>query len=267
MSAPEDRRYGDWSAGDFLGEGSVGRVYAASDGERQAALKVLRPPVPLHADEVEAVWRRLDARLGAIGALAHPGIVTVWDRGHDPEDGLFWYAMERVVGRPLDIARTYSDALVAHIAGRIVEGLALAHEHGVLHGDIKPHNVLVASEQRVVLIDWALDLAPEPSPAAPGSPLWLAPECFDGAPLSAAVDVYAVGQCLHEALTSRAAFQASGRGIGRILHLRTLKEERPHLDPGRACGALRDVVIAATDRDPDRRPSASELREGLHGMA
>lgn len=155
-----------------LGEGGMGTVYLAEDKElsREVALKVLRDTVGT-PDAVERMLR--EARI--IAGLEHPGVVPVHDVGCLP-DGRVYYVMKRVRGRSLDqhvgAESTLADRL--RIFERVCETVAFAHAHGVIHRDLKPHNVMIGEFGEVLVLDWGVaKLLKEPSPAAaePPSPV------------------------------------------------------------------------------------------------
>jgi serine/threonine protein kinase len=194
-----------------LGAGSGGTVHAAFDSHlgRKVALKVLRST----AEELSGPLLR-EAQL--IAALDHPNIVTVHDIGQS--DGNTFIAMELVAGRdlshwlrthPPDGSR-WRERLEPWLrAGR---GLAAAHRAGVIHGDFKPANVLHGDDGRVRVTDFGIGrLAEGDQPsvderdAAPpdslwGTPLYMAPELFDGRPPDARSDLYAYCASVYEAL-------------------------------------------------------------------
>jgi serine/threonine protein kinase len=149
-----------------LGRGGMGAVYLARDRDldRQVALKVVQLP--------DGGAERLLREARILARLEHPGIVPVHDVGTLP-DGRVYYAMKRVQGRRLDeVAKSASLAERLRIFERILETVAFAHAHGVVHRDLKPDNVMVGPFGEVLVLDWGVaktphPLAPSPSPPNP----------------------------------------------------------------------------------------------------
>jgi len=138
-----------------LGAGSMGEIYRARDTRlgREAAIKVLPPA---YSSDPESL-KRFEKEARAASALNHPNIVTVYDVGR--QDSLSFIAMELVEGRnlrevlargPLPLRKTLE------IGEQIAEGLAAAHERGLVHRDLKPQNVMVTREGRVKILDFGL---------------------------------------------------------------------------------------------------------------
>ncbi|MBL8678878.1 MAG: serine/threonine protein kinase [Myxococcales bacterium] len=206
---------------DLLGEGAMGSVYRAYDSEldRRVALKLLRAHTI--TDEREA---RLLREARALAQLAHENIVTVFDAGR-LEDRAF-VALELVEGETLRAWIERENPRwkpVLERFTRAARGLAAAHAAGIVHGDFKPDNVLVGGDQRVLVADFGLaqqinprddtplENTPTQSPVRPapaGTPAYLAPERFDGAPPSASADQFAFCVSLFEALFRERPFRA-----------------------------------------------------------
>src|SRR5262245_46877084 len=193
--------FGEFRLDRMLGRGAMGVVYLAHDTslDRRVAVKFIasRQPQPW----VRAYFE-IEAR--AIARLQHPNVVTV-------------YRVGEVGGRPF-IVSEYDDGAsladqplplpwrraLAYGAG-LARGLAAPHRQGTLHRDIKPSNVLVAPDGEVKLLDFGLaeriDLPARAAPA--GTPRYMAPELFGGAPATPQSDLYALGLVLHELCTGR----------------------------------------------------------------
>jgi len=257
------RRLGRWALLDFLGEGGTGRVYAASDGERDGAIKVVRPIRPLHPHQVEEAWERLRARLSALARVDDPGVISVWDWGYERADAELWFAMERLRGRALRVADPPELADLVVVARALARGLAAVHAHDLVHGDLKPPNLFREPGGRAVIVDFALPVLHEQVGAPAGSPRWMAPECLRGEPTTPAADVYALCQSLGELAIGRALVPVSGRGPARLLDLMEHKIGLRSLDPGPQAGALRELVMQGTARLPQDRPTATELASRL----
>ncbi len=195
-----------------LGEGGMGVVYKAEDTQlrRTVALKFL-PRETLDEEEVKA---RLIREAQAAAALDHPNICQVF--GIHEEDGETFIAMayidgpslaEKIKERPLPL----DEALA--MAAQIAEGLHEAHEHGVVHRDIKPQNVMLTSKGQVKILDFGLASLTGRSKLTKtgttmGTPAYMAPEQLEGRNVDRRADVWALGCVLYEMLTQKTPFEA-----------------------------------------------------------
>ena len=238
-----------------IGRGRFGTVYVAWDPglEREVALKILRD-----ADRFVAVIQ--EARL--LARVRHPNVVTVYgvDR-HEDTVGLW---MELVEGLTLKQILTLRGVLgpqeAALIGIDLCRAVAAVHKAGLLHRDIKAQNVMRESGGRLVLMDFgAGEIRAEPSSGAPriiGTPVYVAPEIFDGTPATIASDVYSVGVVLYYLVTLR--YPVEGETLRDIAaaHDRgetiPLADRRPNLP-----GSFARVVERALARDPARRYRSS----------
>ena len=206
-----------------LGEGGSGVVYRARDLrlERPVAIKVLADA--LRDDEL--AWARLlrEARLAS--QLSHPHIAAIYDLGE--EDGRAYIAMEYVEGLPLadlipegGMAREQFERYVAQIS----DALAFAHQHGVIHGDLKGSNIIVTPEGNIKLLDFGLGrriprggmgevtstcLPLAEAGATAGTLPYLAPEVLRGSPTSRQSDVWALGVLLYQMATGELPFRGA----------------------------------------------------------
>jgi len=196
--------------GKLAGIGGMGFVHQATvEGVPGAyAIKQLRPEVAADPE----VRRRFATEIRVGSALDHPHIANVIDHGDTPTGEPF-LVMPWIEGHPLGPALLkhgpvpLDDALV--IASRLLDALAYAHEHGVVHGDVKADNVLVAGTGKdlsVTLIDWGLArFLAEPAAVSvdvvSGTPGYMAPEVLRGQPHGIASDIYGAGVVVYELLT------------------------------------------------------------------
>ena len=151
-----------------IGRGGMGTVYAAQDDElqRQVAVKVISTA----AFDADAADRMLaEARI--VAGLEHPGIVPVHDVGSLP-DGRIYYVMKLIHGDSLDqiFERTTDIPDKLRVFERICETVAFAHEHGVIHCDLKPHNIMVGSFGEVLVLDWGVARVVNMAVASPPKP-------------------------------------------------------------------------------------------------
>lgn len=196
-------RLGAWSVDGVLGIGGMGVVYAAhrADGlyEQDIALKTIRPELISPALLAAFAHERSN-----LARLEHVAIASLVDAGIGA-DGQPWLAMQRVVGEPIDQWCDDQRCGLRTRIERLIDACAAvryAHERGILHQDIKPSNLLIAQDGQVKLLDFGLSSllsqAPENRGARIGvSSAYAAPEVFEGAPPSIAIDVYALGVVLY----------------------------------------------------------------------
>ncbi|MCW2863780.1 MAG: Serine/threonine protein kinase [Actinoallomurus sp.] len=253
-----------------LGAGGMGTVWRAYDEllGRDVAIKRIELAEDAPPDERAMLCARAAREARATVMLDHPGIVTVHDVVEP--DGRPWIIMELVEGRSLDQVVAADGPLpprrVAEIGLRLVDALTAAHEKGLLHRDVKPANVLLAEDGRIVLTDFGIaaldgDPALTRTGTLVGSPGFIAPERLRDEVAGPASDLWSLGATLYAAVEGRAPFDhaASLAALGAVL-----TEEAP--PPGRA-GALAPVLTLLLDKDPATRISATEARAALGRVA
>jgi tRNA A-37 threonylcarbamoyl transferase component Bud32 len=265
--APE--RWGHLLLLERLGSGARSEVHRAWDPalQREVALKLMRPDAIL--GDAEAADAVLLDEGRALARLHHPNVVTV--HGIDRHDGRVGLWMELVRGATLEQEvlsggpRSAED--VARLGIELGSALAAVHGAGSLHRDIKPANLVRDPHGRPVLTDFGLGLhwsdAAASAPTPSGTPMYMAPELFDGAAPSVRSDLYALGLTLWFALAGRHPFAAGTLAELRAAAARgpapSLHELRPRLPRG-----LVEILGRAIAPDPERRfASASELAKAL----
>lgn len=198
-----------------LGEGGMGYVFLAQDGEgKRVALKVL--PLSRSQSETDVARFTREARLAI--RLSHPHIARAFDAGVDGR--LYYLAMEFVAGASiLELLRASGGPLGVDVVlkwlDQLLDALAHAHSNGVIHRDIKPDNILVDTRGNAKLVDFGLARRIEHSSHAltevgrlVGTPHFFAPELIDGAPASPTTDLYALGVAMYAALTGHVPFHS-----------------------------------------------------------
>ena len=257
-----------------IGAGGMGVVYRAHDErlDRDVALKVLPPGTVLEPD----TRKRFRKEALMLSKLNHPNIATVHD--FDSEDGTDFLVEEFIDGLSLDAmlgAGPLSESEIINLGSQLADGLAAAHDHGVIHRDLKPANLRVTPEARLKVLDFGLAeiLRGEVSPTAVtqsksetrsivGTLPYMAPEQLLQRKLDARTDIWAAGCVLYEMATGRRPFLGSGAALtDSILHQPTPSVSK--LNP--RIGAAIDLVIQkCLEKDAQRRySSARELAVDL----
>lgn len=257
-----------------IGEGGLGVVYRAHDERlgRDVALKFL-PPQLLADDSARKLLLR-EARTAS--ALNHPNICTVHDVGE--MEGRAYFVMEFVKGRPLSEqiqAEGLSAETVTRYGEQICDALEHAHQHGVIHRDLKTSNIMITPEGRVKVLDFGLakrqtldpvgDQTRSASRDGPGigTVHYLAPEVFRGDPADARTDIWALGVVLYEMAGGRRPFTGK---TAYELSSAILRSEPPPL-PAHATPGLRAVVERCLAKQPrERYQHASEVGAALHAL-
>ncbi|MGC0422346.1 serine/threonine-protein kinase [Embleya sp. AB8] len=264
--APERLLVGRYRLGDQLGRGGMGTVWRAVDTmlDRDVAVKELRLPRYVDDDERGTLSARMLREARAAARIDHPNVVTIFDVAE--EDGRPWIVMELVRGlslaQELDKEGPIPPEQVAELGLRLLAALEAAHEAGVLHRDVKPANVLLARNGRVVLSDFGVATVEDSatltqSGAMVGSPEYLAPEQIAGEPPGPPADLWSLGATLFEAVEGRPAFR-------RNTHAATLAAVAAGRFPEIfLAGPLTPVLKALMVKDPVKRGSPDRVRELL----
>src|SRR5262245_48919708 len=250
-----------------LGAGGMANVYLAEDQElgRRVAIKILNER---HANDEQFVERfRREAKNAA--GLSHPNVVSIYDRGE--AEGTYYIAMEYVEGRTLKdliVTRGPSPIPIAiDYIRQVLSALRFAHRNGIVHRDIKPHNVIVDSEGRVKVADFGIARAGTSQMTEAGSIIgtaaYLSPEQARGAPVDQTSDIYSVGIVLYELLTGTVPFTGETPVEIAMKHLSQIPEAPSTLRP-EIPRDLDLVVLRALAKEPaDRYRSAKEMDRDL----
>jgi serine/threonine protein kinase/Flp pilus assembly protein TadD len=262
-----------------LGEGGMGVVYRARDTflKRDVALKRIKPGL---AEDPE-VRARFLRECRAAAAINHPNVATIYEAG-ECDGGSIYLASELIRGESLvrHLRRgrlSFEEQL--DLAVQLTQGLAAAHEAGIVHRDIKPGNVMVTDDRRIKILDFGLARLNQPlehqadgdgdtlTRTRPGhflgTPAYMSPEQVTGAEVDATSDVFSCGCVLYEMTSGRAPF--SGDSVSETVR-RILSEDPPDLDriAEDAPEGFVEIIGKALAKNPnDRFANASEMAKAL----
>ena len=252
-----------------LASGGMAEVWAATDEilARKVAVKLLHR----HLAADDSFVERFRREAVAAARLAHPAIVSIYDTCTD--DGDEAIVMELVDGDTLRDCLAAQGPLepprAVDVVAQVADALAFAHRAGVVHRDVKPGNILMCDDGRVLVTDFGIAKAAEETNdltatgAIVGTAKYLAPEQVEGGTVDARADVYALGVVLYELLTGRAPFAADTDLATAVLRLNTEPPKPRQVRPG-IPRSLEQIVLKAMARRPaDRYASAEELRAAL----
>lgn len=260
-----------------LGRGAAGVVLEGWDPiiQRRVAIKSVRLDESNDPETREQIDRfRREAR--AAGQLIHPNIVTIHDYGETSD--VAYIVMEFVEGpslkEVLDLGRMLDQADVIRIMEDILAGLAYSHQHGVIHRDIKPGNVMLTSRDlrlaRAKIADYGIARIESSTLTQAGTmmgtPAYMAPEQFLGATIDSRSDIYAAGALLYQLLTGQRPFEGS---ISSIMHqVLTTEAHVPSAMVMTVDPAFDPVVMRALAKQPAQRfQYAAAFAEALHEAA
>jgi serine/threonine-protein kinase len=269
MIEPETIIDGRYRVISRLGSGGMADVYLAQDQllGRDVAVKVLHH----HFAEDQEFVERFRREASSAAALSHPNIVAIFDRGE--WNGTYYIAMEYVAGRTLKaLVREHGalePAMAIEIVVQILRAARFAHRRGVIHRDLKPHNVILDEEGRARVTDFGIARAGASDMTLTGSIMgtaqYLSPEQAQGHAVSASSDLYSIGVILYELLTGVVPFE--GESAVAIAFKQVSAEPQPPsaLHPALA-HSLDAIVLRALAKDPAQRyASADELIAALEG--
>lgn len=256
---------GKYQVQGLLGQGGMGTVYRAFDPaiQRPVAIKTIVKSA-LEPMDLQYVLTRFRHEARAVGRLTHPRIAAIYDYGED--ENLAYIVMELVNGQSLfqhlqNQAR-FGLKEVGEIVRQLLDGLAYAHEQGVVHRDIKPSNILINEDGRIKITDFGIARIESSTLTQVGeimgSPGYMSPEQFLGAEIDARSDIYSVGVIAYELLAGRRPFTGNNAEI-----MRQVLNERPanpsEYNPKISAQLDWAVQKALAKRREDRFQSAREF--------
>jgi Tol biopolymer transport system component/predicted Ser/Thr protein kinase len=261
---PSLERWGRLEIHECIGRGSFGDVYRAWDSklDREVAVKLLRA----EGGELQGDRILKEARL--LARVRHPNVVTVYDA--DEIDGRVGLWMEFIHGRNLEQILTerkrFDDRDVTPVGIELCRALSAVHDAGLLHRDIKTQNLMQTGDGRMVLMDFGTGRDQDSTSSAvdaAGTPLYLAPEVFDGAPATVRSDIYSAGVLLFHLLTG--SYPVRGATVKEVGDAHARGDHRGLASgAAKANRALAAVIDRATHTDPSRRfESARQMLRAL----
>lgn len=262
---PGSRFAGRYEVKEILGEGGMGTVFKAVDGElgEVIAIKTLR--TQFLAQDPTALERfRSEIRLAR--KISHRNVVRTHDIGEN--SGVYYITMEFVEGKSLKdlikARRRLPLGVTLSVGKQLARALEVAHDMGVIHRDIKPHNMVVEPDGVLKVMDFGIARMASRKPESGvtqqgmivGTPEYMAPEQVTGGEVDHRVDIYAAGCVLYECLTGRPPFQAETpyQLIAKLLE--EVPEHPAKLNPD-VPGSLDALVMAMLSKDPAGRPQTA----------
>jgi len=247
---------GRYRLGGVLGRGGMGTVWRADDETlgRTVAVKELRFPGAIDEDEKRRLITRTLREAKAIARIRNNGAVTVYDVVD--EDDRPWIVMELIEGKSLAEAiredGTLTPKRAAEVGLAILDVLRSAHREGILHRDVKPSNVLIAEDGRVVLTDFGIaQVEGDPSVTSTGmlvgAPSYISPERARGHKPGPPADLWSLGGLLYASVEGCPPYD-KGSAIATLTAVMT-----EPLDPPKNAGPLTEVIYGLLARDPDQR--------------
>ncbi|GGQ81085.1 serine/threonine-protein kinase [Streptomyces asoensis] len=260
---------GRYRLGDVLGRGGMGTVWRAEDETlgRTVAVKELRFPGNIDEDEKRRLITRTLREAKAIARIRNNSAVTVFDVVE--EDDRPWIVMELVEGKSLaEVIRedgVLEPKRAAEVGLAILDVLRSAHREGILHRDVKPSNVLIAEDGRVVLTDFGIaQVEGDPSITSTGmlvgAPSYISPERARGHKPGPAADLWSLGGLLYASVEGSPPYD-KGSAIATLTAVMTEQLEEP-----KNAGPLRDVIYGLLTKDPARRLDDAGARAMLNAV-
>jgi tetratricopeptide (TPR) repeat protein len=250
-------RIGRYEIVEKLGRGAMGVIYHAYDPmlDRDVALKVMAPQIADDPDQKA----RFEREARAVARIVHPNVLTVFDLGYH-HDGSPYIAMELLKGKDLLKTMRHDPPLLLErkvsVILQVLEGLAQAHQAGVVHRDIKPANIFLTVDGTVKIMDFGVARFTKANVTGTGSIMgtadYMSPEQVQGAKVDGRSDLWSTGCMLYELLGSRRPF--SGESLMTVFYKITHDEpDVLALPEGRVYALLRGIVATALAKDADQR--------------
>ncbi|MFI6119838.1 serine/threonine-protein kinase [Streptomyces sp. NPDC051064] len=260
---------GRYRLGEVLGRGGMGTVWRAADETlgRTVAVKELRFPSSIDEDEKRRLITRTLREAKAIARIRNTSAVTVYDVVD--EDDRPWIVMELIEGKSLaEVIRedgTLTPRRAAEVGLAVLDVLRSAHREGILHRDVKPSNVLISEDGRVVLTDFGIaQVEGDPSVTSTGmlvgAPSYISPERARGHKPGPPADLWSLGGLLYASVEGRPPYD-KGSAIATLTAVMT-----EPVEPPAHAGMLEEVIYGLLARDPDERLDDAGARVLLNAV-
>jgi eukaryotic-like serine/threonine-protein kinase len=256
------KRFGRYEILGEVGRGAMGVVYKARDPKIDRFVAVKAISLAHQNPEEDRDYReRFFLEAQAAGRLLHPGIVTIFDTGEDPESHMAFIVMEFVAGQSLDQRLSQEPKKLSLdtallLTEELAEALDHAHGQGVIHRDMKPANVLVTAEGHAKIADFGIAKMNNGNMTLPGralgTPAYMSPEQLDGEPVDNRSDVFSLGALLYRMVTGYGPFQGNSATTVcfKVANREPLRATA--LDPDLPA-ALDAIIARAMAKDPGQR--------------
>ncbi len=253
---------------ELIGEGGMAMVYKAKchSLDRIVAVKILKEEYSFDSNFVS----KFKTEAYAAASLSHPNIVNIYDVGM--QEDVYYIVMEYIEGQTLSEYISLHKPLpvdkAVDITVMICDGLHHAHERGIIHRDIKPHNILITSTGMVKVADFGIAQAITKNTITfggnvVGSVQYISPEQAKGEPLTRATDIYSVGCVLYEMLTGQLPYEAESPITIALKHIHDEVPSPRSINP-LVPEKLDHIIVRAMDKLPDKRYSTAEqMRNAL----
>ena len=253
-----------------VGLGGMATVYKAKDHvlNRLVAVKVLKDEFTTDAEFV----KRFNTEAQAAASLSHPNIVSIYDVGHEDENNLYYIVMELVQGKTLkeiiNSEGTLTWKWAVNIAMQIASALEMAHKRGIVHRDIKPHNIIITEDGIAKVTDFGIAKAVSNSTITAfgttiGSVHYFSPEQAKGGFTDAKSDLYSLGVVMYEMLTGKVPFDADTPVSVALKHMQEDPKEPVELNE-EIPTAVNQIVVKAMQKEPSARyQNATEMLHDL----
>jgi serine/threonine-protein kinase len=267
--------FGTYTITDKLGEGAMGTVYLAKQGQtgQRIAIKLLTAEAQRDQETVQRFLR--EARV--ISMLSHPNVVRVFIFG-ETSTGVSYMAMEYVDGIPLEnIVRRQAlpRERVIDITRQMLSAIAEAHDLGIMHRDLKPENVLLTEHRGrrdfVKILDFGIAKVQNAnqqltqSGVVYGTPAYMSPEQAQALDIDARADLYSLGCMMYEMATGELPFDA--KTALKILEMQAFREPTPPSEVGDVDPRMEAIILKAMAKDADERyQSAREMLDALDAL-
>ncbi len=247
-----------------IGAGGMSVVYLAEQQSlhREVALKVMRPVV---ADESHSI-ARFEHEAKTIAQLYHPNIMSIYDVGH-LADGTLFYAMPYLTHGDLTAVHWQDDEHIKSVFTALCDGLAFAHEHGVIHRDLKPENILFDAFGHPQIADFGIAISDQHKKwtkdnSIVGSLNYISPEQAQSQSVDARSDIYALGAMLYEVVSGKPVFNEKEELALMLAHVsqtpQSLAKNKQHWQA---------VISQCLEKKPNKRyPNAQALKHAIAGI-